>query len=139
HNSAHLWGPVATARGALAPSAPVAVAAREDPEGGIEVTWNLPDDGARPSALLLRAEGAPVDTAPPDEFPFQVGEVVGNARVVFAGNGERHVDTGVRAGIEYHYAVHAVGEGHIHSPARQVHFTLLQPRLSEARVHPEVV
>jgi hypothetical protein len=138
HNSAYLWGPVATTVGALPPLAPVAVTADEDPESGIEVSWNLTSEGASLQALVVRNEGAELTERPLDGVPYAVGQTLGTGRVVFAAAGERYVDTSVRAGVEYHYTVFAAGEGWVYSPARASTFTLEGPSFAAATVNPRI-
>lgn len=138
HNSAYLWGPVTTARGALPPLSPVAVVAGENPRSGVEVTWNLPAEGVALSALVVRGQDEEPLEAPLDQVPYAVGQQLGAGKVVYAGEEERYVDEAVRAGVEYHYDVYAVGEGFVYSLARSASFELPPPPFAAAAALPRV-
>lgn len=79
-----------------------------DPEArAIRVTWTNPTGSSLFAGTLLLRSTAAADTLPSDFASYSVGDVLGNASVVFKGTGNSLLDTaGLSLGNTYYYTAH---------------------------------
>lgn len=85
------------------PSDFVAVASHER----VYLSWTNPSVACFRGVLILRAEGEPVAATIEDGMDYSVGATVGNATVVYRGDGSWTVSAGLPNGIASHYAIYA--------------------------------
>jgi|GEM_PF-1784726 len=89
-------------------------------DASVTLTWDNP--ALHGGVLVLRAEGAAPSTAPVQGKSYAVGEMVGNARVVYTdafSSATSFTDTTVTNGTTYFYRVHNADDLRWYSPGNR--------------------
>ncbi|WP_025322132.1 Ig-like domain-containing protein [Deferrisoma camini] len=87
----------------------------EDPDDAVLLSWEIPDEYA--GVLVLRQANAPVRSRPVNGETYALGDVVGDAVVVYSGADGSVEDPGLNRRTTYHYRLFPYDASHGYGPS----------------------
>lgn len=84
-------------------------------DAAVFLEWLPPADADYAGVVLLRQPDAAIGEGPTDGAELQIGDTIGDAEVMFVGEGQQRLDAPLVNGTTYHYRVYAFDADHNYS------------------------